>query len=320
MGRRGFRGFPRLRVPNCNSVASIRMFHRPFMIWLILLSCLAPTAALAQTPEPDESDGEVAFTAQGLPNPRSTDVRAVASRQVLRAFLEQNPDIQIEPFIIPRIEGASLDAGPLMAIAAGIPPHTITVYFRQSSTYMQRGFLLPLEIILARTLSENEQVRQVGEDGEWVADPTPQEIDRALALIKQRVPGPAWPVVYRQRAPDEPAHVWALPPTLMVKAMLYRKDLFAAAGLDPEQPPRDWEELLKFARMMTIPERRQYGFGLQGQPSFSTYTFLVSNGGRMVAQRPDGEWRAVWDTREAAEAYEFVWHLDQGRCWRRSSS
>ena len=287
------------------------------LVWLVLVALLASSRSAPAAPPPDSSASadaapKVTFTAQGLPNPRATDVQAAASREVLRAFLEANPDIQIEPFVIPTIEGASMDAGPLMAIAAGIPPHVMYVNFRQSSTYLSREFLLPLDVLLARLISDNPRVRQLDDDELWLAEPTAAEVTEAVELIRQRVPAPAWPVVYRQKEGDATPHVWALPKANLVKALLYRKDLFAAAGLDPSRAPRTWDELLDYARRLTAPERRQYGFAVTGQLGYGTYPFLVSNGGRVVEQQEDGQWRAVWDSREAAEAYAFIWELLRG--------
>ena len=282
-------------------------------LWHPAPPAAAQEGATTTTTTTTTDAGTVTFTAQGLPNPRATDVQSVASRRVLRAFLTEHPDIRIEPFIIPTIEGVSMDAGPLMAIAAGIPPHAMYVNFRQSSTYLQRGFLLPLETLLARILSDDPRVREADDDGNWLADPTAEQIAEAVELIHERVPEPAWPVVYRPRKAGGVPHAWALPTSNLVKALLYRKDLFAAAGLDPERPPENWDELLDYARRLTVPERRQYGMGLSGQLAFSTYSFLVSNGGRVVEQLPDGEWRAVWASEEAAEAYAFIWELVRGR-------
>ena len=262
-----------------------------------------------------DDEAAVRFHAQGLEAPASTSPMAVAQRAVLREFLKTHPNYHVEPFLMPSVvgDGPSMDSGPLMAIAAGIPPHAIYVNFRQSSTYLNHGFLEPLEILLARVLSEDERVREVGADGQWLASPTAQQIEQALNLLRDRVPGPAWPVVYRAdesgRVPGE--HVWALPEDALVIALLYRKDLFKDAGLDPQQPPRTWDELLEYSRRLTVPERQQYGIMLYGGPglSWGTYSFLVSNGARVVHEEAPGQWVASYDSPEAAEAVHFVWRL-----------
>ncbi len=283
-------------------------WHWPLTIIGLLLATLGAG--------PGHAEGPVTIRAQGIPDLTSTAVNALAQRAVMRAFLEREPDIIVERFAMPQIEGAAMDSGPLMAIAAGIPPHAIYVNFRQSSTYVAQGFLEPLEVLLARTLSENELVRETDDNDEWLADPTAAEIDNALQLIRERTPDVAWDVVYRQNdliqdVEDRRKHVWALPTGILVQALMYRKDLFYAAGLNPEQPPQDWDELLEFARRMTIPERQQYGMAITGGQALSwgVYTFLVSNGARAVTQNAEGQWQAAYGSQEAAEAMEFVWRL-----------
>lgn len=316
MGNRGSDRPHLQRGSGGNSAGRANPFQ-PCALWVLLIllgAGFAPGIALAEEVQSAEPQAvrEVTFTAQGLPNKRSTDVRTIAERSVLRVFLQQNPGIKIEPFIIPTIQGVSLDAGPLMAIAAGIPPHAMHINFRQSATYLERNFLIPLEPLLARILSDNERVRMTDKDGKWLEDPTPEEIAHALKLIRERVPGPAWPVLYRPRVDGEEPHAWALPVNNIVMALLYRKDLFAAAGLPTERGPADWEEFLEYTRILTDPASRRYGFALHGQLAASTYSFLVSNGGKVVEEQPDGSWRAVWNSREAAEAYAFVWELVNG--------
>jgi len=259
------------------------------------------------------ADEGIWFRSQDLPSPAATDVSALASRAVLRAYLQEHPDVTVEPFVMPAIGGSAMDSGPLMAIAAGIPPNVIYVNFRMSSTYLSQGFLEPLEVLLARVLSDNPRVREIVDGDRWAADPTPEEVAAAMEAIRQRVPGPAWQVVYREdeSGRSRERHVWAIPTSTLVMGLQYRKDLFVAAGLDPEQPPRTWEELLDYARRLTRPERNQYGLGLPGGQTlgWGAYTFLVSAGARAVSQDEEGQWRATYDSREAAIGMEFLWRL-----------
>ncbi len=261
--------------------------------------------------QPDE---RIHFRAQGLPNPTTTGVAVEAQRAVLREFLNRHPQIDIEAFAMPSVGGATtLDSGPLMAISAGIPPHAIYVNFRQSSTYIEQGFLEPLEVLLARLLSDNEQVRQWDEYEQWLADPTAEEIAAALDSIRQRTTDPVWPVIYREdEGPgDTGKHVWALPQTTVVMALLYRRDLFFEAGLDPDRPPQTWDELLEYAQALRVPERQQFGMAFQPghEISWFAYSFIVSEGGRAVHRKPDGEWEAAFDTAGTAEALYFFWRL-----------
>ncbi len=289
--------------------------HRHTCLHVTRVLCGIALAAIVGVPIARAADqaSRVSIRMQDIPSPSATNVSALASRAVVRVFSEQWPNYQVEPFVMPSVGGSAMDSGPLMAIAAGIPPHGIYVNFRQSSTYLTQGFLEPIEVLLARVLSQREDVREIVAGDRWKADPDEAEVASALQLIHERVPEPAWPVVYRE---DESGrglgkHVWAVPTGTLVMGLHYRKDLFAAAGLDPDRPPRTWDELLDYARRLTVPERGQYGLAIAGGQNLSwgAYTFLVSAGARAVRQDEDGTWRASYGTREAAVGVEFLWRL-----------
>jgi len=60
--------------------------------------------------------------------------------------------------------------------------------------------------------------------------------------------------------------------------LYWNKDIFAEAGLDPEKPPKTFDELKKYAALMTDKSKQQYGFGIALGHSNIT-NFLWSNGG-----------------------------------------
>lgn len=60
--------------------------------------------------------------------------------------------------------------------------------------------------------------------------------------------------------------------------LYWNKDLFKEAGLDPEKPPKTFDELKEYAGLLTKKEKQQYGFGIATASSNIT-NFLWSNGG-----------------------------------------
>jgi ABC-type glycerol-3-phosphate transport system substrate-binding protein len=178
--------------------------------WLFLaIGILTGTASIAVEP--------VILKVWQLPDARKTDPYAQADLAVLDAFREQFPHIELRDFSGIKIEGSeSLDTGPLMAIAGGVSPDVIYVNFRQSDTYIQNNFLYPLDT--------------------FMADLSQEDLDL-------RVAKPVWPVIKRKGS-DSVKRTWALPYGTLVRVLIYRKDLFRKAGLDPNKPPATWDELL----------------------------------------------------------------------------
>jgi len=92
-------------------------------------------------------------------------------------------------------------------------------------------------------------------------------------------------------------------------AMLYwNKDLFTAAGLDPEQPPATWDEFAEMAQALTVDENgdgkpEQYAIALADNATVPMYQPLLwNNGGGVVSD--DGT-TAILDTPESLEALQY---------------
>ncbi|MBM7551468.1 ABC transporter substrate-binding protein [Thalassobacillus pellis] len=66
--------------------------------------------------------------------------------------------------------------------------------------------------------------------------------------------------------------------------MYWNKKLFKEAGLDPEQPPTNREEFLKYAKALTNKEKGQYGFVVPtgGLQDFIFPTIVYQNGGQLM--------------------------------------
>jgi ABC-type glycerol-3-phosphate transport system substrate-binding protein len=193
---------------------------------------LAASAAVAGT-------GAVSLSVWYLPRPEDTSIQARSMREIVRAFEARHPNIRLYSptgLVIP--EMSAMDTQPLMAIAGGVSPDVIYVNFRQSDTYIREGFLYPLDRWMTG-LPDSEQTERL-----------PPQVRRVV-----RRTGPA------VGAHPAGEHVWALPYSTYIKGLCWRKDVFQAAGLDPETPPRNWDELLTFARRCTDPATGTYGIG-----------------------------------------------------------
>jgi multiple sugar transport system substrate-binding protein len=65
--------------------------------------------------------------------------------------------------------------------------------------------------------------------------------------------------------------------------LFWNKDLFKAAGLDPEKPPTTFDELEQDAVKLTNPSKNQYGFGMFASAAPQWYAVMIKgNGGDAV--------------------------------------
>jgi ABC-type sugar transport system permease subunit/ABC-type glycerol-3-phosphate transport system substrate-binding protein len=253
------------------------------MLRAALICAVLGTTASAVATEP------VTVRVFSLPKQRATAPAEIAAYRVMQRFLEKFPNIRLESATNLQIEGASMDAAPLMAIAGGTSPDIIYVNFRQSDTYIQQGFLYPLDEYL-ETLTPEERLR--------------------------RIPAVIEPVV-RREGPGGVVHTWAIPSRVLATVLFYRKDHFAAAGLDPRKPPQNWEEFAEYAEKLADPSRGRYaiGFGTDPNASYRMFPFLTSAGAEVV-KKINGEWTATFNSDEAVTAFAFVDKLQKASVTR----
>ncbi len=74
--------------------------------------------------------------------------------------------------------------------------------------------------------------------------------------------------------------LYALPVEATTLALLYNKDLFKKAGLDPNYPPKDWKELKEFSQKLTFDEDGDgkidhYGFYVPALPASGPLSIWV---------------------------------------------
>lgn len=79
--------------------------------------------------------------------------------------------------------------------------------------------------------------------------------------------------------------MYALPFAPDVSVLLYNKDHYTEAGLDPESPPTTWDELIEYSQKLTTEDR--YGYVYSGSDAGGTvFTFMPyvwNNGGEILS-------------------------------------
>ncbi|WMC91573.1 ABC transporter substrate-binding protein [Kineothrix sp. MB12-C1] len=86
--------------------------------------------------------------------------------------------------------------------------------------------------------------------------------------------------------------------------LYWNKELFEAAGLDPETPPATWDEVAEYAGKVADPSRKIYGVGfpISGAPSYFNAMFKA-NGGDVFSE--DGT-KSVLDSAENLKTLEYI--------------
>lgn len=268
------------------SLHARRGHHTQSALWLLPLALVA----LLVLPSQGWSK-KTKIVVWGLPSRDASDPGSKANLAIMDAYRKAHPEVDLRAFEGLMIPGVtSMDSGPLMAMAGGTAPDVMYVNFRISDTYIQQNFLYPLD--------------------DYV-DKLKEETHSDLSDI---IPPQVWPVI-RREGPDGKVHTWAIPYDLLVMALQYRKDLFKRGGMDPDKPPRNWDEFYDACMRVTDPEEKIWGLGIATGSNVSAWNFmnfLWSAGGDAVAQDKNGVWRAVWDTPEAITAVKYYRKLRVG--------
>lgn len=161
-------------------------------------------------------------------------------------FNATHTDIQVEMELVP--DGA-WDEKLKSAQAAGTAPDIINNSYGNVVTYAQAGTILPLDDYTDPAIWEDlyDNVEEfITYDGKHYA--YPKLVEPSIALF-------------------------------------YRKDLFEAAGLDPETPPTTWDELIEYATALTTDE--VYGLMIptdDGSVGWMTWGLQYGTGGLPISE------------------------------------
>lgn len=107
-------------------------------------------------------------------------------------------------------------------------------------------------------------------------------------------------------------HLYGLPDQTNCVALFWNRALFRAsadalraAGLDPDRAPRTWEEFVRYAKVLTVPERKQFGFAMFAT-LWWTMPFLNTFGAEFARQSPDGRLSCGIADPQSIQALDFL--------------
>lgn len=75
---------------------------------------------------------------------------------------------------------------------------------------------------------------------------------------------------------------YAVPMQVQTFYLYWNKDLFEAAGLDPEKPPVTWDEVMEIAPKLADPENNVSGFLVPDNIGNVLFSWILSNGGTVL--------------------------------------
>ena len=104
--------------------------------------------------------------------------------------------------------------------------------------------------------------------------------------------------------------IYGVPWVLGSRVLFYNKDLFMKAGLDPDRPPKTWNDLLKAAMKINDLGSDIYGFGIGAGEKHILYKkflpFVWSNGGKIFNKEMN---ECILNSPQTKKALEFYLRL-----------
>ncbi|MFC5651224.1 ABC transporter substrate-binding protein [Paenibacillus solisilvae] len=202
------------------------------------------------------------------------DPMAIGSgnKDMIDEFNKSHPNIELVTQAMPGSAGYDTqDLSKLTAaIAAGSPPDVVNLNGPFIMEVASRGILMPLDDMIKSS-------------------------DLDLSKFYE----------YTVKQMSFKGHVWGLPGGMDDRILYYNKDMFKQAGLDPNTPPKTWDELLDYSKKLTVMNGDSYeqiGF----IPNFGNswlYLYAIQNNGKFL---DDEGKKVLLNSPENVEALEFM--------------
>ncbi|MEO6712136.1 MAG: extracellular solute-binding protein, partial [Mycobacteriales bacterium] len=200
--------------------------------------------------------------------PDAGDDAKKAFAERVKAFEAKNPNIKLDP------REFAWDAATFPALLAG----------KQVPTVFQVPFT-DGRILIAR-----------------------KQVSDITAAVKTLPYGDKWNKSILAAAQDESGNIFAMPTEAYANGFHYNRELFKAAGLDPEKPPTTWDEVRTYAK--TIKDKTgKPGYVMMSSNNTGGWqltTAVYSLGGRMETIDASGKATATINTPETKKILEYL--------------
>jgi sn-glycerol 3-phosphate transport system substrate-binding protein len=166
---------------------------------------------------------------------------------MIEGFEKENPDIDVEAIYAGNYDDTRVRA--LSAINSGEAPQLSVLFSIDAYDLIEQDLIVPFDDVVK------------GEDGQkWLESFYP-------ALMKNgQIDGKTWGIPFQRS-------------TIV---MYYNKDMFKEAGLDPNAPPKTWEELVTDAKALTRDGRWGIMVPSTGYPYWMFQCFAIQNGKELM--------------------------------------
>ena len=188
-------------------------------------------------------------------------------------FTKENPSIKVTPIYAGSYQDTIVKA--LTAHKAGTPPVTSVLLSTDMFTLIDEDAIIPFD-----------NFAKSAEDKKWMGS-----FYQAFMLNSQTG-----------------GKTWGIPFQRSTVVMYYNKEMFKAAGLDPNKPPKTWAEMAEFARKLTVKDASgkttQYGVQIpsSGFPYWLFQGLAIENG---VVMANDAGNAAKFDDPAVIEALQY---------------
>ncbi|WP_257009946.1 extracellular solute-binding protein [Evansella halocellulosilytica] len=205
------------------------------------------------------------------------DTKVDLMDELIEEFESENPGITVSQTTFPYDQFNERVAA---QVPAGRGPDVINLFYGWVPRYVDSQYLQPL----------------------------PQD-----AFPHDEIESEFFPMVEATKIDDE---YWTIPTAVRTIALFYNKDLFEEAGLDPEQPPTTWDELVDYSIQLTERDDndRLVQSGMAWEPSqqghhwFRDALVYQAGGEGLSDDRKEIQWG---NSSEAFEAFEYYLDFPQ---------
>jgi multiple sugar transport system substrate-binding protein len=175
-------------------------------------------------------------------------------------FMAQNPDIKIN---VRTVQFEDMVNDLARAVATGSGPDITYIDNPEVALFASRGLLLDL---------------------------TPYIENSEIVNVEDIYPGPLASVTYE-------GGIYGLPRGANTIALYYNADMYREKGLDPDNPPKTWDELYEAAKALTDPAANVYGIAFSAvateEGTFQFLPWLQMTGGDYTNVNTEGAARAL---------------------------